>query len=107
MFVALLPFSTSFSGDFPGVPIGAMVFETNLFAIGMGMFFHWFYATHDHRLVDLTLDPEYIRAARYNNLMVPVVSLVGIAIALTGATWSTAIYLILPIVGYIVPRLIR
>ena len=36
MFVALLPLSSSFSGAFSGVPVGAMVFETNLLLIGMG-----------------------------------------------------------------------
>jgi len=37
MFVAPLPLSSSFSGAFSGVPVGAMVFETNLLLIGMGL----------------------------------------------------------------------
>ena len=41
MFVALLPFSTSFSGAFPNVPLGQIPFELNLFALGMGMFLQW------------------------------------------------------------------
>ncbi|MCX6693055.1 MAG: TMEM175 family protein [Methanomicrobiales archaeon] len=107
LFVALLPFTTSFSGDFPKVPIGAMVFEANLFALGMGMFCQWFYATQGHRLVEPTLKLAYIRYIRINNLIVPAVSVLGILIALTGSTWSSAIYLILPVVDFVVSRLTR
>jgi uncharacterized membrane protein len=107
LFVALLPFSTSFSGDFPKVPVGAMVFEASLFAIGIAMFFQWLYATQDHRLVDPTLDKRYIRYIRIGNLVVPLVSVVGILIALTGSTWSSVVYLTLPFVGYVVYRLAR
>ena len=107
LFVALLPFTTSFSGDFPKVPIGAIVFEASLFAIGIGMFCHWMYATQGHRLVDPALDAGYIRYVRISNLVVPFVSVVGILIALSGSTWSSVVYLALPVVGYVVYRLAR
>ena len=100
MFVALLPFSASFSGAFSGVPVGAMVFESNLLLIGIGLSIQWWYATNDHRLTEPTLKPEYIRKIRFRNLVVPVVSVVGILFALAGNTWSTAIYMTLPIVFY-------
>jgi uncharacterized membrane protein len=107
MFVALLPFSASFSGDFSGVPVGAMVFEVNLFVIGMGMSLLWWYATNDHRLTEPTLKPAYIRKVRFRNLVVPAVSIVGIMFALAGSTWSSAVYLTLPIVFYSVERTFR
>ena len=100
MFVALLPFSASFSGAFSGVPVGAMVFESNLLLIGIGLSIQWWYATNDHRLTESTLKPEYIRKIRFRNLVVPAVSIVGILFALAGNTWSTAIYMTLPIVFY-------
>lgn len=107
LLVALLPFTTSFSGDFPKVPLGAIVFEVSLFAIGIAMFCHWLYATRAKRLVDPTLDNRYIRYVAISNLVVPFVSVVGIMIALSGNTWSTAIYLTLPFVGYAAYRLAR
>jgi len=107
LFVALLPFTTSFSGDFPKVPIGAMVFEASLFVIGIAMFCQWQYATQGHRLVEPTLERGYIRYIRISNLVVPAVSVVGILIALAGNTWSSVVYLTLPIVGYVVYRLAR
>ena len=100
MFVALLPFSSSFSGAFSGVPVGAMVFELNLLFIGMGMSLQWWYATDGNRLTESTLTPAYIRKIRFRNLVVPAVSLIGILFALAGNTWSSAIYMTLPIVFY-------
>ena len=107
LFVALLPFSASFSGDFPKVTIGAIVFETSLFAIGIAMFCQWWYATHGHRLVSPTLDQGYIRYVLLGNLVVPFILVVGISIALYGNTWSTVVYLTIPVVGYLVYRLAR
>lgn len=107
MFVALLPFSSSFSGAFSGVPVGAMVFEANLLLIGMGMSLQWWYATDGNRLTESTLTPEYIRKVRIRNLVVPAVSLVGILFALSGSTWSSAIYMTLPVVFYFVERALK
>jgi uncharacterized membrane protein len=104
LFVALLPFSTSFSGDLSDVPVSAMVFEANLLAIGMDMFCQWQYATKDHRLTAPSLKPAYIRKVSIRNLIVPGVSILCILVALAGSTWSSAIYLMLPVVGYAVER---
>ncbi|WP_321507273.1 TMEM175 family protein [uncultured Methanoregula sp.] len=102
MFVALLPFSASFSGAFAGVPVGAMVFELNLLVIGLGMSLQWWYATTGNRLTDPALEPAYIRKIRFRNLVVPAVSIIGILFALAGNTWSSAIYITLPVVFYYV-----
>jgi len=104
MFVALLPFSSSFSGAFSGVPVGAMVFELNLLLIGMGLSLQWWYATDGNRLTESTLTPAYIRKVHFRNLVVPAVSFVGILFALSGNTWSSAIYMTLPVVFYFVKR---
>ena len=104
MFVALLPFSTSFSGDFPGASMGAIVFEVNLFAIGMGMTCQWWYATTGCRLAESTLKPAYVRRVLIGNLVVPTISVIGILIALTGSLWSSALYMTLPVVEYLIDR---
>jgi uncharacterized membrane protein len=104
MFVALLPFSTSFSGDFPGASLGAMVFEANLFVIGIGMTCQWWYATTGFRLAESTLKPEYIRRVLRGNLVVPAISIICILVALTGSLYSTVLYMTLPVVDYVVDR---
>jgi uncharacterized membrane protein len=105
MFVALLPFSTSFSGDFHSVSLGAIVFELNLFAIGMGMYFQWIYATGNNRLVEPGgMDSRFIRHVGIRSLVVPSISLIGILIALTGNLYSTVVYLFIPVVEYLITR---
>jgi uncharacterized membrane protein len=104
MFVALLPFTTSFSGDFTRASVGAMVFEVNLFAIGIGMSVQWWYATRNFRLVESSLKPEYVKGVLIGNLVVPSVSVICILVALTGSLWSSALYMTLPLVDYAVDR---
>ncbi len=104
LFVAMLPFSTSFSGDFPGVPLGAIVFELNLFAIGIGMFLQWKYATGKDRLVEPGMNPGFVRKMSNRTLVVPCISLAGIVIALIGFTGSTIVYLTIPVFQYLVVR---
>lgn len=99
LFVALLPFSTSFSGDLPGTSIGALIFEANLLAIGMGMFCQWKYATGNFRLVEPDLNPRFIRHISISTLVVPSLSLLGILIALTGNLYSQTVYLLVPVVA--------
>jgi uncharacterized membrane protein len=99
LFVALLPFSTSFSGDLPGTSIGALVFEANLLAIGIGMFCQWKYATGDYRLVEQDLEPRFIRHVSFSTLVVPSLSLLGILIALTGNLYSQTVYLLVPVIA--------
>jgi uncharacterized membrane protein len=98
LFVALLPFSTNLSGDFSEVPLAAMVFEANMFAIGLFMFLQWVYATSGHRLVDPDLEPSYIHQSRMRALVIPGVSVLAMLLALSGSTWSTAAFLLLPVV---------
>jgi len=101
LFVSLLPFSTSFAGDFPDTSLGAMVFEANLLAIGLGMFCQWKYATSSHRLVEAQLSESFIRNVALGTLVVPGISLLGILIALTGNLYSQAVYLLLPFVAFL------
>jgi uncharacterized membrane protein len=106
MFVALLPFSTSYSGDFSTIPIGPIVLEANLFAIGICMSLLWWYASHGSRLIESTLKPEYIRNVSLQNLVVPGISILCIIFALVGNTWSLLLYLTLPIALYISGRFV-
>jgi uncharacterized membrane protein len=106
MFVALLPFSTSYSGDFSTIPIGPIVLEANLFAIGICMSLLWWYASNGSRLIESTLKPEYIRNVSLQNLVVPGISILCIIFALVGNTWSLLLYLTLPIALYISGRFV-
>lgn len=107
LFIALLPFSTSFAGDFPDTSLGAIIFEANLMAIGLGMFCQWKYATAGHRLIEGELPDGFIRRVALSTLIVPGISFLGILIALTGNLFSQAAYLLLPFAGFVLHHCTR
>jgi uncharacterized membrane protein len=93
LFVALLPFSTAIAGDYPDTPFAAMVFEANLLVIGLLFLLFWNYATTGHRLVERSLDGKVIAAGTRRGLIIPLLSVMGILLALSGVTWSDWIYI--------------
>ena len=94
LFVALVPFTTALAGDYPDSPLAAMVFEVNLLIIGLLILLIWNYATVGRRLVEKTLDEKVVILHTRRSLIIPVISVIGILLALAGSTWSTAVYLL-------------
>jgi len=94
LFVALLPFSTALAGDYPDTPLAAIVFEANLLTIGLLILLIWNYATVGRRLVERSLDESVVILHTRRSLIIPVISAIGILLALAGSTWSTAVYLL-------------
>jgi len=97
MFIALIPFSSSIAGDFPNVPLTALVFEVNLLAAGLLFHVQWQYATKDHYLVDKNLSPSVIRSGKELTLVIPVFSCAGIVLALLNIPYSAGVYLFIPL----------
>lgn len=97
LFVALIPFSTSLSGEYGNQQIAVVFFECNLLAAGLIFYLQWRYATNNHRLVDPGLDPQSIALARKRNLFIPIVSLLAIGVSFISPEWSTTTYLIIPL----------
>lgn len=104
--VTLVPFSTSFIGDYFD-PFSSIVFEANLLLLGLVFTFQWYYVTKDRRLVSPDLSPWIIRRGLAFGCVIPVISFLGILLALTGNDSSTAIYLALPLVNPVVGHMLR
>ncbi len=98
-FVTLVPFSTSFVGDYTD-PFSSIVFEINLFILGLLFFFQWLYATHNHRLVAPEHSGNRIRYGLTRNLIIPAISLLGIIFSLAGFSSSTMVYMLSPLASY-------
>lgn len=107
-FVTLVPFSTSFIGDYPSTdPIPTCLFEFNLLVLGLIFVIQWYYASRDHYLISPEY-PDYAIWRRTNHaLIIPVVSLLGIILALIGFSSSTMVYMLTPLATYIVERKAR
>jgi uncharacterized membrane protein len=100
MFVAMVPFSTTLVGDYPEETYASIVFEANLLLIGLFFAAQWWYASKDQRLVYPDTDVE---RGRVRVLVVPAVSLFAILLALAGIPWSTAVYMLIPVVMALLP----
>lgn len=61
MFVALVPFSASLIGAFPGEPPAIIVYGINLIAVALFHLSMWFYATRNNRLVYKDIPPNVIQ----------------------------------------------
>jgi uncharacterized membrane protein len=98
MFLCLIPFSTSIVSDFGHLKTVSIVFESNIFVVGLLYYMQWAYATKNHRLVDKDLGNDVIKAFKAVNLVVPAVSLVTIAVSLFLPRLGTSLYILLPFV---------
>ncbi len=103
-FVTLVPFSTSFIGDYPTDTLATCVFEFNLLILGLIFAFQWNYASHNHRLISPEFSEYDIRLRTYRGLAIPAISLVAIIITIMGFESSTILYMASPLVTYFVVR---
>ena len=96
MLIALIPFTTAVAGDYATVGVADRIFELNLLIAGLMYYFHWSYATHNHRLVFSDLDPQHIARTKKAMLIIPILSLAALAISFLQPAWSTSVYILIP-----------
>jgi len=106
-FVTLVPFSTSFIGDYDGDPVSTILFELNLMILGLLFLAQWYSISRKHHLVSADLTEQDIRVRMTRNLIIPAISLAGILLAVTGFGSSTMIYMATPFVQHAVDRYFR
>jgi uncharacterized membrane protein len=102
LFVALIPFSTDLIGDFPTIPLCALIFELNLLITSSLFYLQWRYATANRHLIDPSISEKAIRAGKQRAAVIPALSAVGIVLALAGIPWSTLVYLFAPLVFLVI-----
>ena len=101
LFVALIPFSTILVGDFSGVPLANIVFETNLLIVGGIIAVQWGYITRNTFLMRDGITAEYMRTGMYKALVTPVISVIGILLSVGGVAYTTWVYIFVPLGIYI------
>ena len=95
-FVTLVPFSTSFIGDYDSDVIATCLFEINLMILGLTFILQWLYAARKHRLISPDYPESRIRQRLYHGMILPVVSLTRVLLTVMGIDSSTMIYMRLP-----------
>lgn len=97
-FVCLIPFTTNVAGDYPFDTFGAILFELNIFIIGIIAFVQWIYIRDRHADLVPELNDDLIAREIRWSLAFPVLAIIGIAIALSGTHSSPAIFLLAPLI---------
>ena len=100
VFVALVPFSAFFIGEYGNFQIPNIFFDMNLFAIGFLLFLNWRHAINSG-LVDES-EIKSGKSALKVNLMLPTLSIIAIGVTFLpflkeyGYGWSSIVYLAIP-----------
>ena len=94
MFVVLVPFSTSLL-TVSGSLLGTVVFDLNLFIVGLLAFLTWHYAV-SHGLIHAGQEGR-VTATTRRGLILPGVALLALGFAFVSPTWSNLCYLLIPI----------
>jgi uncharacterized membrane protein len=102
LFVVLIPFSTDLVGDFPAVPLCAFIFELNLLITSALFYLQWRYATANRHLIDPAISDKAVRAGKQRAAVIPVLSAVGIVLAVAGIPWSTLVYVFAPLIFLVI-----
>jgi len=97
LFVGLIPFSTNLVGDFPLNTHAAIIFEVNLFILGLLSVFQWNHVLTSTMCQKPGVDFNEIILNREDAFIFPVLSLVGIVFALCAVPWSAFVYVVAPI----------
>ncbi len=104
LFVCLIPFSTSFMGQYTNSPTAVILFHTDLFIIGIIYMIQWYYATKKHHLVRPDLSDSLIKRGFVFSTITPAMSVIGVLIAFHDPDNSTMIYMACPFVALLYKR---
>ncbi|UFH57554.1 TMEM175 family protein [Spirosoma sp. KNUC1025] len=67
LFVALIPFSASLLSEKKLSQFSVLVYGSNLIAVLLAFYAQWWYATHNHRLIDPKLDNRIVAIIKKND----------------------------------------
>lgn len=97
-FVCLVPFSTNIAGDYPYDVLGAIIFELDIFVIGLITIAQWYYLRNRSAVLLPSLPIDRIDREIVWSWVFPLLSIAGIAIAVAGFSWSPAVYILAPLI---------
>ena len=97
LFVGLVPFSTNLVGDFPLSTHAALIFELNLFCLGLLSVLQWNNVIRSEECLKPGADLNMMHLGKEDSCIFPVLSFVAIVLSLVSVPWSVFIYLIAPV----------
>ena len=73
--LVLVPFSTDISGDYPFVGVAALLFNLNIFAVGLLIALHWRYICSHPEICDQLSDPHLVKIWSSEVALIPAIAL--------------------------------
>jgi uncharacterized membrane protein len=95
--IALVPFSSALLGEYPSQRLAIDVYAANLTVAGTALYFHWWYATRNQRLVDTNIDRDLVARTKGRVLVAPLAYLAVIGLSFLSVKASLALCLLVPI----------
>jgi len=102
LFVAMVPFTTNLVGNFPFSPHAALIFELNILIIGLLLVHQWAYLGKNPQYLNGNIDCEQIEQNKKKTLVFPLLSGIGIVLALISVPYSALVYAIAPVYLWVI-----
>lgn len=107
MFIVTTPFTAAWMSTYNHLRVTNIIFDVNIFILGLLFFLSWFYATNNRRLVDENLDKRNIRAGIMRSSLTMAVSLIAFTISLFHPSWSNYAYISILVMASLKPFQLR
>jgi uncharacterized membrane protein len=100
--VAFIPFPAGLLGEYPLQRISIIIYASSLIVTNLFLSLLWWYATHNHRLVEEDIDPHFVSMVNRRNMTAPVVYLLSIGLSILSPLVSLIVFFLFPLY-YIIP----
>lgn len=97
MFIVMIPFASSVTGNFPDDKLASIFFSLNLFIVGILFLVNWLYLCANTHLLDEKQDMHKNLGVK-RLMVIPLASLVAIVLSLMDISSTHYIFLVIPLV---------
>lgn len=96
MMICLIPYSAMLNGEYGDLFISNCFFHVNIFVLSVFLALQWGAALNNPEIVEEGVGEKAVRRGLRVSLVLPVLALVGIALAVFWPSWSTLVYAVTP-----------
>lgn len=94
MSIAIVPFSTSIIGKYGQFQLAQLIFDLNIFIIGISFYLNWYYAARKEFINDNVL--PYTKEIQRTNLSQPIIAIIAIIVSFITPIGSIFIFILIP-----------
>ncbi len=107
LFIVTVPFTAAWMSAYHHLQVTNILFDLNLFILGLLFVLSWLYATLGRKLVDGNIEEHIIRSGILRSLLTSTVSLIAISISFFHPSWSNYAYVLIPALAFLKPFRMR